>query len=70
MAASSTRWVDEMFPFRRVRQWVFTVPWPRRWLFARRHDLARAVLRLAIEEVRRWYADRCGLPDGQTGAVT
>jgi hypothetical protein len=69
--ASSARWVDGLFPFQRVRQWVLTVPWSRRWLFARRHDLARGVLRLTLEEVRRGMpTNQCGLPDGQTGAVT
>ena len=32
MEERSERWVTALFPFRRVRQWVLTVPWPRRWL--------------------------------------
>jgi hypothetical protein len=36
------RWVDELFPRVRVRQWVLTVPWRRRALFARRRFVKMA----------------------------
>jgi len=70
MAERSARWVDGLLPYRRIRQWVLTVPWPRRWLFARRHDLARGVLREAIAVLSDAYADRSGVSGGRTGSVT
>ncbi len=73
MAESARRWADAVLPRVAVRQWVVTVPWPRRWLLARRSDLARGVLGVAIAEIQRWTA-RHGVqparPGGQTGSVT
>src|SRR5690606_38243996 len=51
------------------RQWVLTVPWPRRWLLARRPELVRGVLSVLMREVTRWYQERTGVR-GQTGSVT
>jgi hypothetical protein len=68
MEERSERWVTALFPFRRVRQWVLTVPWPRRWLFARHHQLARGVLRVAMAVIQAFYADRTA--GGRTGTVT
>ncbi|HJN75556.1 MAG TPA: transposase, partial [Myxococcota bacterium] len=73
MAESARRWANAVLPRVAVRQWVVTVPWPRRWLLARRSDLARGVLGVAIAEIQRWTA-RHGVqparPGGQTGSVT
>lgn len=70
MAERAARWVDEVFPRVAVRQWVFTVPWPRRWLLARRPELARGVLAIGLREIGRWYRKACGQPGGQTGSIT
>jgi len=55
-----------------VRQLVLTVPWPRRWLLARRPALARAVLRCALWVVTRWLRSRGGTAAraGAPGSVT
>ncbi len=41
MAVRAAHWVDRVFPHVRIRQWVLTFPWARRWLLARRPELAR-----------------------------
>ena len=48
MAALAAHWVDRVLPDVGLRQWVITVPWERRWLLARRPDLARKLLGLAL----------------------
>jgi hypothetical protein len=70
MATLAARWVDEVFPYRRARQWVLTVPWPRRFLFARKPELCRGVLQLALKEIGRWYRRKAGEPLGRTGSIT
>jgi len=73
MEDRAQRWVDEVLPRVAVRQWVLTVPWPRRWLLARRQDLACGVLKVALEEVQRWLR-RSGIyggsPGGRGGTIT
>lgn len=69
MAERAARWVDGLLPHVPVRQWVLTVPWPRRWLLARRPELVRGVLSVLMREVTRWYQERTGVR-GQTGSVT
>jgi hypothetical protein len=54
MAERAWRWTEALIPRVAVRQLVLTVPWPRRWLLARRPELARGVLRCALAEVTRW----------------
>lgn len=73
MTEAATRWTRELLRHVAVRQWVVTVPWPRRWLLARRPELAREILRIALCEIRRWTADRgvwVPLEDGRTGSIT
>ena len=54
-----------------TRQWVLTVPWKRRWLLARRPDLASGVHRVAMGVVERWYRTEAGAGrEGRTGSVT
>lgn len=53
-----------------TRQWVLTVPWRRRWLLARRPDLADGVLRVALRQIARWYRKTSGRRLGQSGSVT
>lgn len=56
MTERAARWVDERYPIVAVRQWVLTVPWPRRLLGCPQTrsgwtgpdpELARGVLRVA-----------------------
>ena len=71
MADRAARWVDTLLPRVAVRQVVVTVPWPRRWLLARKPDLARGVLAIAQREVQRWLQRvGTGQRDGQTGSIT
>jgi hypothetical protein len=71
MADRAARWVDTLLPRVAVRQVVVTVPWPRRWLLARKPDLARGVLAIALREVQRWLQRvGTGQRQGQTGSIT
>jgi hypothetical protein len=73
MASLGAHWVDRVLPEVGLRQWVVTVPWPRRWLLARRPDLARGVLAVAIRTLTRFLARRAavrGHSGDRTGSVT
>ena len=73
MAERAARWVDELFPRVAVRQWVLTIPWPRRWLLARKPKLVRGMHRIAMKEVFAFYRRKLIRSAGkrsQTGAVT
>ena len=70
MAERAARWVEGLFPYVAVRQWVLTVPFRRRWLLARRPELAGGVLKVALREVSRWLRGTSGLRGGRTGSVT
>jgi len=71
MADRAARWVDTLLPRVAVRQVVVTVPWPRRWLLARKPDLSRGVLAIALREVQRWLQRvGTGRRQGQTGSIT
>ena len=73
MNAQAMLWVDDVFPRVATRQWVMTVPWGRRWLFARKPHLARGVLKIGLRAVfgryKKW-ARKKGLVDIQCGSVT
>ena len=73
MVEHSLRWVDDVFPKVPVRQWVMTVPWGRRWLFARHHDLARGVFKIGMKTIfsryKRW-ARKKGYRKIQCGSVS
>ena len=50
-----------------------TIPWGRRFLLARRPEIAKGVLHVALCAIFGWYRERGrehGAPDGQTGAVS
>jgi len=50
-----------------------TIPWPRRFLFARRPEVARGVLDVALRAIFAWYRVRgreVGVLDGKRGAIT
>jgi hypothetical protein len=73
MSAGAAHLIDNVLPHVTVRQWVLSVPWPRRYLFARRPELCSGVRRVVWRHIRRWYANRAaalGYPGGDTGAVT
>ncbi len=73
MAALAAHWVDRVLPEVGLRQWVITVPWERRWLLARRPELARKLLGLALRRIRRFLrmrAKRRGVVGGRSGSVT
>ena len=73
MASRAARWVDEVFPNVAVRQLVLTVPWPRRWLLARKPKLVKGILRIGLQEVFRWYkrkAKQRGLLHPKCGSVS
>ena len=73
MATFAAHLVDHVLPRVAVRQFVLTVPWPRRWLLARRPSVARGVLGVALRTLFRWQAARAeavGVPGGEGGSVT
>ena len=72
MAERALRWTDGLIPRVAVRQLVLTVPWRRRWLLARRPELARGVLRCALDEVTAWLRQVGvhGGTEGDPGSVT
>ena len=56
-----------------VSYWVLSAPFELLMLLARRHEVVTAMDRIFIEEIGRFYrarADRAGLLDSRTGAVT
>ena len=72
MATGAAHLVDKVLPDVTVRQWVLSVPWPRRYLFAYRPEACAAVRRLVWRQLHRWYADRAaqlGHAGGDTGGV-
>ena len=70
MNERAAHWVDRVLPLAATRQWVVTVPWRRRWLLARRSDLAEGLLQVALRCIARWYRDETGRHGGQTGSIT
>ena len=70
MAVGAAHLVDRVIPWVATRQWVVSVPWTRRWLLARRPDLAQGVLRVALGCIGRWYRRATGESAGQSGSVT
>jgi len=73
MAALAAHWVDRVLPEVGLRQWVVTVPWERRWLLARRPDLARKLIGLALRRIRRFLRKRAearGVVGGRSGSLT
>ena len=72
MASGAAHLVDSVLPDVTVRQWVLSVPWPRRYLFAARPELCAGVRRRVWRQLSRWYtlrAQALGQPAGVTGAV-
>jgi hypothetical protein len=74
MAAHAAHWVDRVLPDVPLRQWVLTVPWPRRLLLARNHKLSKGVHGVLQRLIQGWYRTRAekllGVRGGRTGAIT
>lgn len=64
--------VDEVFPVRPIRQWVLTVPFPLRFLFAAYPELMGTVLGIVTRAISTHLAHQAGLTrrEAHTGAVT
>ena len=72
MAESAALLVDEVFPEQPVRQWVLSVPFPLRFLFASRPAVMGRVLGIVYRCIATHLIKKAGLSrrTAQTGAVT
>jgi len=72
MAESAALLVDEVFPEQPVRQWVLSVPYPLRSLFASRPDIMGAVLGIVYRVIATHLIGKAGFSAkrARTGAVT
>jgi hypothetical protein len=72
MAESAALLVDEVFPERPVRQWVLSVPYPLRFLFACRPEVMGHVLGIVYRCLATHLIKKAGFSrrTAQTGAVT
>jgi len=72
MAESAALLVDEVFPEQPVRQWVLSVPFPLRFLFASRPDVMGRVLGIVYRTIATHLTHKAGYTNttARTGAVT
>ena len=72
MADSAALLVDEILPHEPMRQWVLSVPFPLRFLFASNPKVMSRVLGIVYCAVATHLAHKAGFkkPMAQTGAVT
>jgi ribosomal protein S27E len=72
MAESAALLVDEVFPEQPVRQWVLSVPYPLRYLFASRPAIMGQVLGIVYRCIATHLIKKAGFSrkTAQTGAVT
>ena len=72
MAESAALRVDEVFPEQPVRQWVLSVPYPLRFLFARRPEVMGRVLGIVYRCIATHVIKKAGFSckTARTGAVT
>lgn len=72
MAESAALLVDEVFPEQPVRQWVLSVPYPLRFLFASRPEVMGQVLGIVYRCIATHLIKKAGFSrkTAQTGAVT
>jgi hypothetical protein len=72
MAESAALLVDEVFPEQPVRQWVLSVPYPLRFLFASRPDVMGRVLGMVYRCIATHLFQKAGFSrnTAQTGAAT
>ena len=70
---SAAHLVDEVFPERPIRQWVLSVPYQLRFLFATEPQVITKVLAIVHRVITTWLIKRAGLTvksGAQAGAVT
>jgi len=72
MADSPALLVDEVLPKKPIRQWVLTVPFPLRFLFAACPELMGKVLGIVTRTLSTYLAHQAGFKkkEARTGAVT
>ena len=72
MADSAALLVDDVLPSQPMRQWVLSVPFPLRFLFASNPKAMTGVLGIVNRALSTYLAQKAGLkkPMAQTGAVT
>ena len=72
MADSAALLVDEILPHQPMRQWVLSVPFPLRFLFASNPQVMTRVLGIVHRAIATHLTHKAGLtkPMAQTGAVT
>jgi len=72
MADSAALLVDEILPHQPMRQWVLSVPFPIRFLFASRPDVMGKVLGIVYRTIATHLSHKAGYTkaSSQTGAVT
>lgn len=72
MVEAAALLVDEVFPARPIRQWVLTVPFPLRFLFAAYPELMGKVLGIVTRTISTHLARQAGFTTSEapTGAVT
>ena len=72
MAESAALLVDEVFPEQPVRQWVFSLPYPLRFLLASRPEVMGKVLGIVYRCIATHLIRKAGFTrsTAQTGAVT
>ena len=73
MADSAAHLVDEVLPKRPIRQWVLSVPFPLRYLFATNPQVMSRVLTITHRVISTFLIKRSGrtVKSGtQSGAVT
>ena len=72
MADSAALLVDEVLPHRPMRQWVFSVPFPLRFLFASRPAIMGKVLGIVYRTIATHLSRKAGYTKttSNTGAVT
>jgi hypothetical protein len=62
MAESAALLVDEVFPEQPVRQWVLSVPYPLRFLFASRPEVMGRVLGIVYRCIATHLINKAGFP--------
>ena len=72
MTDSAALLVDEILPYQPMRQWVLSVPFPLRFLFASNPKVMTKVLSIVHRAIATHLAHKAGFakPLAQTGAVT
>jgi hypothetical protein len=72
MVESAALLVDEVLPEKPIRQWVLSVPFPLRWLFASEPEVMSKALLIATRVISTYLIKKTGFTQktAKTGAVT